>query len=176
MATWYYVNPATREKTGPHEEAFVRAKFIAGEIPPTTLVWHDGLANWIPASEAFAALQSPTGSEGKVPLPDGLRGWMTFVGVITILSAILPALMLYGIPMLVGGFALLGARSALDRAPFVSPDMIPFFAKLRTFFCCWGWMYIIGLFLAILMLLAYAGFALWAVSADPGRLAPFLNP
>jgi hypothetical protein len=69
MASWYYVISKTREKSGPHDEAFVRAKFIAGEIAPSSLVWHDGLAHWIPAGEAFAALQSPSGAEGKVPLP-----------------------------------------------------------------------------------------------------------
>lgn len=165
MATWYYVNPRTRDKIGPHDEAFVRAKFIAGEIPPDSLVWHDGLAAWIPAREAFSALQSPSGSEGKVPLPDGLRGWMTFVGVMTILTFLLPSVLLYGLPMLLAGIAALGARAALDRAPFVSPDTIPFFIKLRSFFCCWGWMYIIGLFLTVLVLLAYAAGALWMLSS-----------
>jgi hypothetical protein len=165
MASWYYVNSKTREKSGPHDEAFVRAKFIAGEIAPEALVWHDGLGNWIPAGEAFAALQSPAGTEGKVPLPDGLRGWMTFVGVMTVLSSVLPSLLLYGLPMLLAGLAAIGARSALDRTPFVSPDLIPFFAKLKTVFCCWGWMYIVGLFLGILFLLAYTGISLWAVSS-----------
>lgn len=170
MASWYYVVAKTREKSGPHDEAFVRAKFIAGEIAPEALVWHDGLANWIPAGQAFAALQAPAGAEGKVPLPDGLRGWMTFVGVMTVLTAIVPSLLLFGLPMLLAGLAALGARAALDRAPFVSPDTIPFFTKLRTFFCCWGWMYILGLFLAVLFLLAYTGIALWAVSS--GQVAP----
>jgi len=169
MANWYYVAPKTREKTGPHDEAFVRAKFIAGEIAPTALVWHDGLANWIPAGQAFSSLQAPAGSEGKVPLPDGLRGWMTFVGVMTILSSLLPAFMLYGIPMLLAGFAALGARAALDRSPFVSPDMVPFFSKLRTFFCCWGWSYLVALFIGVLGLLAYAAVALWSLSSGhPG--------
>ena len=62
MANWYYVVPKTREKSGPHEESFVRSKFIAGEIAPETLVWHDGLAGWIPAGQAFAALQAPAGA------------------------------------------------------------------------------------------------------------------
>lgn len=173
MATWYYVNPKTREKCGPHDEAFVRGKFISGEIAPSSLVWHDGLANWIPSSEAFAALKSPAGAEGKVPLPDGLRGWMTFVGVMTFLSSFFPALMLYGLPMLLAGIAAIGARSALDRTPFISPDLVPFFTKLRTFFCCWGWMYILGLFLLVLLLLAYAGLALWAAASGQGPLHPF---
>ncbi len=170
MASWYYVIPKTREKSGPHDEATVRARFIAGEISPATMVWHDGLANWIPAGEAFSALQAPSGAAGQVPLPDGLRGWMTFVGVMTILSALLPSLLLYGLPMLLAGLAALAARAALDRAPFIAPDLVPFFTKLKTFFCCWGWMYIIGLFLGILFLLAYAGIALWAVSS--GQLDP----
>ena len=176
MASWYYVISKTREKSGPHDEAYVRAKFIAGEIAPASLVWHDGLASWIHASDAFAALKSPAGTEGKVPLPDGLRGWMTFVGVMTILSAIFPSLVLYGLPMLLAGIAVLGARAALDRAPFVSPDLVPFFAKLKTFFCCWGWMFILVIFLTILFLLAYAGVALWTASSGQIPLHPFSTP
>ena len=170
MATWYYVVPKTREKSGPHEESFVRSKFIAGEIAPETLVWHDGLAGWIPAGQAFAALQAPSGTEGKVPLPDGLRGWMTFIGVATILGALLPSVALIGLPLLLAGLALLGARAALDRAPFIPPDLVPFFTKLRTFFCCWGWGYILALFLVVFVLLAYSGVALWALST--GQVAP----
>ena len=117
--------------------------------------------------------KSPAGTAGQVPLPDGLRGWMTFVGVMTLLSALFPSLMLYGLPMLMAGIAAISARTALDRTPFVSPDMIPFFTKLRTFFCCWGWMYIIVLFLTVLFLLAYAGLALWAASSGQGHLHPF---
>ncbi len=142
MASWYYVISKTREKSGPHDEAFVRAKFIAGEIAPASLVWHDGLANWIPASEAFAALTIP-GRRGRQGAParraarlDDLCGHHDRP-----VGSIFPALLLYGFPMLLAGLAVLGARSALDRTPFVSPDMVPFFLKLRTFFCCWGWMY-----------------------------------
>jgi hypothetical protein len=47
---------------------------------------------------------------------------------------------------------------------------VPFFLKLRTFFSCWGWMYIIGLFLTILLLLAYAAIALWILSSGQGAL------
>ena len=168
MASWYYVIPKLREKSGPHDESFVRAKFIAGEIAPSTLVWHDGLASWIQAQEAFASLQSPSGKESKVPLPDGLRPWMTFVGLMTILVFFLPAMFLYGFPMLLAGFATLGARAALDRAPFISPDMFPFFAKLKTLFCCWGWMYIVGLFMTVLAILALAALMLLA---SPGQTA-----
>ena len=56
---------------------------------------------------------------------------------------------------------------------FIAPDMVPFFTKLKTFFCCWGWMYIIGIFVAILFLLAYAGVALWTASSGQIPLHPF---
>lgn len=174
MASWYYVVSKTREKSGPHEEAYVRAKFIAGEIAPAALVWHDGLANWIPAGQAFSSLQAPSGAEGKVPIPDGLRGWMGFVGVMTVLTALFPSLLLYGLPMLLAGLAILGARAALDRAPFIPTDLVPFFLKLRTFFCCWGWMYVIGLFLAVLFLLLYVGLALLSASSGQALPQPFL--
>ena len=75
--------------------------------------------------------------------------------------------------MLLAGIAAISARGALDRTPFVSPDMVPFLAKLRTFFCCWGWMYILILFLTILLLLAYAALALWSASSGQGQLHPF---
>ena len=117
MANWYFVISKTRERSGPHDESFVRAKFIAGEIAPETLVWHDGLANWIPASQVFAALQTPSGTDGKVPLPDGLRGWMTFIGIVTILGSLLPSVALVGLPMLLAGLSLLGARSASAISP-----------------------------------------------------------
>ncbi len=176
MASWYYVISKTREKSGPHDETFVRASFIAGEIAPTTLVWHDGLAHWIPAGEAFAALKTPVGVEGKVPLPEGLRGWMTFVGVMTIISSLLPAMMLYGIPMLLAGIAALSARAALDRSPFIPPDLAPFFQKLKAFFSFWGWMYVIGLFLGVLFLLLYVGITLWALSSGHANLPHLTAP
>jgi len=176
MASWYYVISKTRERSGPHDESFVRAKFIAGEIAPETLVWHDGLANWIPASQVFSALQAPSGTDGKVTLPDGLRGWMTFIGVMTILGAVLPSVVLFGLPLLLAGLALLGARSALDRAPFISPDLVPFFTKLRSFFCCWGWTYILGLFLVVVGLLVYSGIAIWALSSGQAAPHSFLVP
>jgi hypothetical protein len=93
----------------------------------------------------------------------------------TVLTSIVPSLMLYGLPMLLAGLAALAARGALDRAPFIAPDMVPFFSKLKTFFCCWGWMYILGLFVGVLFLLAYTGIALWAVSsgqAEPHAFFP----
>ena len=90
--------------------------------------------------------------------------------IVGLVGMVAGALVLYGIPMLLAGIALMGARAALDRSPFIPPDLVPFFTRLRAFFCCWGWMYILGLFLGILFLLIYTGIALWTVSA--GQVAP----
>lgn len=175
MANWYYVISKTREKCGPHDESFVRAKYLGGEISPATLVWHDGLVGWIRASEAFASLQLPPAGSGKVPLPDGLRPWMTFVGVATILVFLWPSAFLVGIPMLLSGFAVLAARAALDRAPFVDADLFPFFAKLRTVFCCVGWTYLVGLFLSIVAFLLFAA-AFFFVAPSVDVLSRFTSP
>ncbi len=170
MASWYYVVSKTRDKSGPHDEAHVRGQFITGEIAPTTLVWHDGLPDWIPAGEAFATLKSPDAAIAQVPLPEGLRAWMAFVGLFTVLGSLLPSLLLVGLPMLLTGFAVLGARSSLARTPYIHADLLPFFLKLKRLFACWGWMYVIGLLLFVLALLVYAALAIWVLSAAQGPL------
>ena len=175
MTSWYYVVAKTREKSGPHEEAVVRARFIAGDISPATLVWHGGLPDWIPAEQAFADLQTPSGAEGKVPLPESLRPWMAFVGIMTILLSIGSLFFLIGIPMLLVGIATLRARAALGRTPFVSPDMIPFFSRLRRLFACWGWLYILLIFLTVLALLLQSAATIWLFSNNPDFLPSFLS-
>ena len=168
MASWYYVISKTREKSGPHDESVVRARFFAGEITPATLVWHDGLAHWIPAGQAFSPPPAADGRDPRVPLPGGLRSWMMFVGVMTLLTSLLPSLLLYGIPWLLTGIATLGARAALDRVPGIDPDLLPFFSKLKTLFACWGWMYLLGLFCGVVFLLVYAAVSLWMLSSGQG--------
>jgi hypothetical protein len=54
--------------------------------------------------------------------------------------------------------------------------MVPFFLKLKTAFACWGWMYIIGLFAAVLFLLAYSGLILWMLSTSQQVPYPFCTP
>jgi hypothetical protein len=175
MPSWYYVAAKTREKSGPHDESTVRAKFVAGEISPTTLVWHPGLPAWVQARQVFSSLLIASGASAQVPLPEGLRGWMTFVGVVTLLLFFAPAMMLYGLPMFLAGVAVLGASSALGRAAYVDAALLPFFSKLKTAFACVGWTYLIGIFFAVLGLLAYLGLLLFAFSAAHAA-SPHLPP
>ena len=74
----------------------------------------------------------------SVPLPPGLLGWMTFVGVMTLISGILEVLTCVGIPLgillIVAAVSMLGAKGVLQTVGGVDPRLEPFFAKLKTQF------------------------------------------
>ncbi len=155
MANWYYVDPKTSDKRGPYDERRIRQGYIDGLLSAGTLVWREGLANWIPLRDALDLTAAPPLGEGRVPLPPGLCGWMLFDGICTIIVS-LPLLILlpWNIPLLVAGIALLGARSTLERTPYVHEETLPFLLRLRTVFCAAGWVYIVMIVLAIVFFLA----------------------
>jgi hypothetical protein len=154
MANWYYVDPKTSARRGPCDERGIRQGYIDGLISANTLVWREGLANWVPLRDALDLTAAPPLGEGRVPLPDGLRGWMLFDGVCTIIAS-LPLLLLlpWNIPLLIAGIALLCARSPLCRTPYVPEEMLPFLLRLRTVFCAVGWVYVVLLVLALALFL-----------------------
>ena len=155
MANWYYVDPKTSERRGPYDERRVRQGYIDGMLSARTLVWREGLANWVPLCDALDLDAAPPIGEGRVPLPSGLCGWMLFDGVCTILVS-LPFLLLlpWNIALLIAGIALLGARSTLERTPYVHEEILHFLLRLRTVFCAVGWIYIVLIVLAIVLFLA----------------------
>ncbi len=155
MVNWYYVDPKTSDKRGPYDERRIRQGYIDGLLSAGTLVWREGLANWIPLRDALDLTAAPPLGEGRVPLPPGLCGWMLFDGICTIIVS-LPLLILlpWNIPLLVAGIALLGARSTLERTPYVHEETLPFLLRLRTVFCAAGWVYIVMIVLAIVFFLA----------------------
>ncbi len=155
MANWYYVDPKTSDKRGPYDERRIRQGYIDGLLSAGTLVWREGLANWVPLRDALDLTAAPPLGEGRVPLPTGLCGWMLFDGICTIIVS-LPLLLLlpWNIPLLVAGIALLGARSTLERTPYVHEETLPFLLRLRTVFCAAGWVYIVMIVLAIVVFLA----------------------
>jgi uncharacterized membrane protein len=59
MSDWYYA--ANNEQKGPINESELKANFAANKLPADTLVWKDGMDNWIPASQvaAFTFRQPP---------------------------------------------------------------------------------------------------------------------
>lgn len=155
MANWYYVDPKTSDKRGPYDERRIRQGYIDGLLSAGTLVWREGLANWVPLRDALDLTAAPPLGEGRVPLPPGLCAWMLFDGICTIIVS-LPLLLLlpWNIPLLVAGIALLGARSTLERTPYVHEETLPFLLRLRTVFCAAGWVYIVMIVLAIVLFLA----------------------
>lgn len=168
MTSWYYANPKTRERFGPFDESFVRTSILTGDIQPDYLVWHEGLPDWTPAGRLFPP-SSITGSETlRIPLPDGLTGWMCFVGCMTLLAGVgalwfLPA----GIALLMAAAAIFAARGALLNLPAgIPPEQFHFFSKLRSIFACFGWVYIMGLFLLVLLVLLSTALTLGVIPSD----------
>ena len=48
MEIWYIRDG---EKLGPFHDFEIRRKITAGELPPTTPAWHEGLGAWKPLEE-----------------------------------------------------------------------------------------------------------------------------
>lgn len=93
--------------------------------------------------------RSETGGEPRTTLPSGLRGWMTFVGVMTLLFGIVQVVtilgVIQGVLLIIAGIAILGASKALERIESVEPNLEPFFVKLRRFVLLTGFGYLASL-------------------------------
>ncbi len=68
---WYYVENGLQK--GPIDEGALRSLIAQGIATASTLVWHEGMANWQPLSAAAPHL-SP-GQQPKVPLGNGQALW-----------------------------------------------------------------------------------------------------
>lgn len=82
-------------------------------------------------------------------MPEGLCGWMTFVGVLNIIQGAFSCLScigaVVGIPMIIAGAALMSGKAMLQEMGQVSADMLPFLDKLKRFMVMTGVVFIIGL-------------------------------
>ena len=58
--SWYYAE--NNERRGPIEDAAFQALVAAGTIKPETLVWRDGLAEWVPYREAVRGVSGTPAS------------------------------------------------------------------------------------------------------------------
>jgi type IV pilus assembly protein PilA len=52
---WYYAD-SRHQQQGPVDGSVLRSAFERGEINATTLVWREGLANWLPLSQVAAEI------------------------------------------------------------------------------------------------------------------------
>lgn len=168
---WYY-SADGQEKKGPVPEHELKRLLAGNQIPASTLVWSEGLANWVTASNvadlqtSAAPVHTPLNvtaavGAGNGGVPAGLGGWMTFVAVMHIIGGVFACLscfgLIYGIPMIMGGVALLGAKNLLLTMPSVDAYALPFLEKLRSAFKLTGWSYIIMMIATIIIMVVYIG-------------------
>ncbi len=162
---WYYTIDQS-DRQGPVPESELRSLMAAGTLKPSDMVWSEGMADWASAGSALggaavaSASPAPAGSaSAPAGLPDGLLGWMNFVGIVTIIMGVFSLCnFLIGIFFILAGVSLLGARTALLNVPRVDPSLAVFFDKLRGFFKMTGIFYIIAIVLYIVIIVAYFGF------------------
>lgn len=152
MIRWYYAHPKTRDQVGPCEEAEVRNLFVSGTIGPSTLVWHEGLAEWIPAREAFLAYDPELGPE-RAAVPGRLAGWLRFDSIMLWLLALVLALpcLAVAIPLAVAAWWCWSAAATIVRMPSIPAESEVVLTRLRGVFAGLGWTAII----AIVLMLAF---------------------
>ena len=111
-------------------------------------------------------------SGDSAPIPDGLCGWMKFYGIVSIAGGSLQCLscigILWGVPMILAGAALMGSARMLDELRTVEARLLPALRKLHTFFLIMGIFLIISLVMALIILAAYLTFGIALLSAVSG--------
>lgn len=173
---WFYARG--QQKTGPVPESELKSLIAAGTISGDDLVWTEGMAAWTKASTvpelqaapAESAVLSPTPDavlprparvEFPAVLPEGLLGWMSFVGVMNIIYGALNCLscvgIITGIFFIMSGAALVAAKKLLADAKSMDPSLAPFFVKLKSFFLMTGIVYVLALVMIVVMGIVYAG-------------------
>src|SRR6516162_9401737 len=61
---WYYVSGG--QQAGPVDDAQMEGLVRAGQVRPDSLVWHEGMPNWLPYGQVAPALQAPAGGPPSV--------------------------------------------------------------------------------------------------------------
>ena len=147
---WFYAKEGSAEKTGPLSETDMLQLISDRVLKAGDLAWSEGRTSWTPIREiAELAPMLPGPAAGKgVLVPHGLSGWMGFSGLVCIVLGVLMCLgcvtTIIGVPLLVGGIALLGAKATLDRIPDADqPELRRFFLKLRTYLIMTGMVYVV---------------------------------
>ncbi len=159
---WYY-SSGEGEKKGPVSGNDLRRMISNDSLRDGDLVWKEGFSDWMPLSsvpELHPQSSMPHGVDGIYSVPQGLSGWMTFVGVMNITAGAVNCLscfgIIIGIPMIIAGVALLGAKNALSQMDRITADMDIFLRKLHTVMIANGVIYAITLIGIIIFLLFYA--------------------
>jgi hypothetical protein len=180
---WYYTQGASQEKKGPVPEAEIKSLVAGGQIHAADLLWSEGMANWAPLSalpqlqSEHTTLPSPAAASSQVFLhqstvPEGLTGWMTFMGVMTIIAGVFQCLncigIIVGVPTIIAGVALLAAKNSLATVNTVDPSLGTFFNKLLTFMKLSGIVYIAAFIMVIVFFILYFGVIVAAIAGKAG--------
>ncbi len=184
---WYYSDNGTDRK-GPVSDSELRQL----QLSPATLVWSEGMASWAPLSSLAApaagaasplrmatvapgAALTPGPAAGDSAPPAGLTSWMTFVGVMNIIGGVFACLscfgLIYGIPLIMGGSALLGAKNIIAAMTSVDTGMSAFLEQLRKAFKLTGWAYILMIVMSVIIMVVYV-IAFAAIFARFGSMMP----
>ncbi|MHC4380447.1 MAG: RDD family protein [Planctomycetota bacterium] len=67
MRTWYYAKAG--KQFGPLEEEVLRSLFVERRLPMDTMVWTEGMANWMPASTFEVLVPADAEPEAATPPP-----------------------------------------------------------------------------------------------------------
>ena len=186
QTNWYYTTDGA-ERRGPVSLDQLRELLQRGTVQPADRVWTEGMPDWTPAADC-PDLQSEPGAAAPLPqpgeptpaaepraefeglIPERLGGWMRFVGIMLIVMGVLYCAscigLLWGVLLVVGGTALLGAAAALEPLDGVPPALVPFLDKLHTFFLMTGIVFIIGMVITAIMVIVYGGLLIAVISSS----------
>lgn len=106
MPFWYYADSHNQQQ-GPVDASLLRARAERGELPPSTLVWREGMAGWVPLSQVAGELGVELAG-APPPLPAGTSGPVRIVPPSGGSSAWVIVLVL-----VLGGFFVLGIFAAI---------------------------------------------------------------
>ncbi len=141
MKNWYYSNDKI-SKVGPISAEEIQQKIFDAEIDENSWLWCIGMTDWkllseldsfeknrdVPPNFDYKNFRPAT----KIQIPNGLRGWITVMGVILFVIGFLNCAtgigLIIGIPFIIASCALFSARSALDEPH----DINLFLAKIKT--------------------------------------------
>ena len=106
MPFWYYAD-SHHQQQGPVDASLLRARAERGELPPSTLVWREGMAGWVPLSQVAQELGIELAG-APPPLPTTTGGPVRIVQPSGGSSAWVIALVL-----VLGGIFVLGILAAI---------------------------------------------------------------
>lgn len=142
---WYCARRGAREPSGPFPLKTIQQMIAQGTLAREDLVWREGFLEWTRVADAAELRSPPAGEEGL----SALSHWMTMTGVLCIVAGIGRCLTLVGLPvgvlMILGGGALLGARSFLGGWPPADPTRGPFLIQMTQFLRRLGWALMLGM-------------------------------